>query len=145
MIILLMLMLALACLQVFSRYVINYALFGSDELIRYAFIWIMFLGLGILVNRGESVKVDLLYRMVNQRVGKIIWYQSLIFESLFFIFFMVKGIKLTISVHAQLTPALQLPKPVVYAAAPVGAFLALIQILLHFCEGFDVRKIQQTI
>ena len=45
-------------LQVFFRYVMNAPLYWSEEIARYAFVWLVFIGAAIASKRGSHIGVD---------------------------------------------------------------------------------------
>jgi TRAP-type transport system large permease protein len=58
--------------NVFTRYVLGYSLFGSDELARFAFIWTIWMGVALAVKSGAAMAITLL---VNH--GPAWWRRSL--------------------------------------------------------------------
>jgi tripartite ATP-independent transporter DctM subunit len=46
--------------NVFTRYVLGYSLFGSDELARFGFIWTIWLGVALAVRSGAAMSITIL-------------------------------------------------------------------------------------
>jgi tripartite ATP-independent transporter DctM subunit len=46
--------------NVFTRYVLGYSIFGSEELARFAFIWTIWLGVALAVRSGAAVAITIL-------------------------------------------------------------------------------------
>lgn len=65
----------LAALQVFFRYVVGASLSWSEEALRYLMIWLASLGIGLAYSRGEMIGMELLTnslpRSVSTAVGII--------------------------------------------------------------------------
>ena len=53
-----MIMVGATFLQVIFRYFFNHPLFWSEELSRYCFVWIVFVGAAIAVKHGAHIGVD---------------------------------------------------------------------------------------
>jgi tripartite ATP-independent transporter DctM subunit len=49
-----------AAFNVFTRYVLGYGLFGSDELTRFGFLWTIWLGVALAVRSGAAMAITLL-------------------------------------------------------------------------------------
>ncbi|MBU8908950.1 TRAP transporter small permease, partial [Desertibacillus haloalkaliphilus] len=64
-------MVAVIALQVFMRYVMGSSLSWSEELARYCFIWLVYLGISYGVKKQRHIKVDVLLLALKDR-GKII-------------------------------------------------------------------------
>ncbi|MBL8377216.1 MAG: TRAP transporter large permease subunit [Burkholderiales bacterium] len=50
---------ALTVVQVFFRYVLNNALFWSEEVARFCFVWSVFLGTAVVAGRGRHMRMEL--------------------------------------------------------------------------------------
>ncbi|PKM88391.1 MAG: hypothetical protein CVU87_07560 [Firmicutes bacterium HGW-Firmicutes-12] len=119
-------MLLIGAMQVFSRYVIQYSLYWSEEIMRYLNIWTIFLGLSVGIPRGIHVAIDALIGSLKGKKKEI---ATLIVQALtlvFLILLVVIGIKFTIFNMGQLSPAIRIPLSYVYISIPIGGFLALL-------------------
>jgi TRAP-type transport system small permease protein len=65
---LLAVMAAIVAAEVFCRYILNASLAWSEELSRYLFIWVSFLGAVIALVRGTHIGVDSLVRRLRPPV-----------------------------------------------------------------------------
>jgi TRAP-type C4-dicarboxylate transport system permease small subunit len=122
-------MVALAAAAVFFRFVVNSSLAFPDEVVRYLFIWSVFLGSAIALRRNMHAAVEMAVDWLPARARRAV----LIFANLlcigFFIILTVYGIRMVITVHPQISPALEISMSYVYAAVPVGAVFMLIYAL----------------
>lgn len=127
--------------QVFCRYVLNSSLSWSEELSRYCFIWFNCLGAMVLskeVGHARISIIDALFKTeTSRRVYWVILDVVMIAASAVLL---VTGIKVTLSVGAQLTPALKIPKSAVYIAAPVAAVGMIIHLLNHLLHLLTAKK-----
>lgn len=121
--------------QVFCRFILKSALPWSEELLRYAFVWITFLGAAIAAREGELARFELLDQVLQQREANRTWKllylgaKSLVLLTsvTFCVLVLWYGGEL-VETHlktGQLTPAMELPMAVVSLAIPVGGLLML--------------------
>lgn len=119
-------------LQVVMRYVFGNSLPWSEELARYLFIWMIYIGVSYGVKRRKHLNVDS-FAMLFQKKGKAVI--GIISNSLFLIFALIMTY-FSFNIMAEITresAALQIPMEWVYAAPAVGMMLTvfrLIQVLL---------------
>lgn len=110
-------------IQVFFRYVLNHSLFWSEELARYLLIWLTFLGASVAYYRRMHPGIDLLYIRFSPRVKRqarlAVHGVSL---SLFFVMIWY-GCQFAYFVRLQTTPALDLPKWIIFSAIPVSGII----------------------
>jgi len=65
-------MVAIIFLQVIMRYVFNNSLYWSEELGKFLFVWISWLGISIGKRRGEHIKITLLTDKFSFRMAQFI-------------------------------------------------------------------------
>lgn len=125
------LMVIVIALQIAMRYIFNSSLSWSEELARYCFIWLVFIGVSLAVKRDKHMRVDVIFLVLK---GK----KKLFFEMLanvFFLFFtfiaIYYGYQITekILTWGQTSPGLHLPMWLVYIAGPVGLGLTAIRLI----------------
>lgn len=126
-------LLALLCivtfLQVFARYVLNYPLYWSEELARYVFVWLTFIGFGIAVQRRSEMSVAYFVDLLSEKTKVIIEFGIRILTLLFLLLATYQGVILAFESWDILTIALELPWTYIYLAIPVGFFLIFFQYL----------------
>ncbi|MFC5712774.1 TRAP transporter small permease [Thalassorhabdus alkalitolerans] len=124
-------MVGVIALQVFMRYFLGSSLAWSEELARYCFIWLVYIGISYGVKKQRHIKVDVLLLLLKER-GKILLHMAanLCFLS-FAVFVVIYGYRITESLllFGQTSPSLNLPMGVVYAAAPIGMSLTAVRII----------------
>lgn len=133
-------MVAITLLQVVLRYAFNAPLRWSEELARYVFVWISFLGLYLAYRRGAHLGLDLLPGLLGP--GGARWL-ALLSEAIILTTLLwavaTSGRLLTISLN-QGSAVMGLPMIYVYAAFLVGAILVAIDILLGWLERGMARR-----
>ncbi|WP_051089739.1 TRAP transporter small permease [Amorphus coralli] len=117
-------MVALGIATVFFRFVVESSLAFPDELIRYLFIWLVFLGAAIALRRNSHAAIGVLVEYLPAPLKRGAVMLASLASAAFFAVLIVKGIELTERVGPQISPALEVSMAWVYAAVPVsGVFL----------------------
>lgn len=124
-------MVAVIAIQVFMRYVMASSLSWSEELARYCFIWLVYLGVSYGVKKQRHIKVDAALLLLKDK-GKIILN---IFANILFLCFaviiIIYGYDITQGLfsYGQTSSGLNIPMGLVYLATPVGMGLTAIRII----------------
>jgi TRAP-type C4-dicarboxylate transport system permease small subunit len=129
-------------IQVFMRYVMDNSLSWSEELARYCFIWLIYIGISYAVKHKRHISVDAALLLFKDKAKIFI---SIISNVLFLIFCVYVviygyGIASQLLAFGQTTPALQVPTGLVYLAPPVGMALAGIRLIQNIF--FDIKVIK---
>jgi tripartite ATP-independent transporter DctM subunit len=117
-----------ALLQVFFRYVLNASLSWPEEFARWAFVWLVFLGMAVTLHRNAHVSIDVVVRHLSTRWRRV---QALFADSVVAatcIAFAVHGMDL-VGRTIYVSPAMGLHFRFLYSAAPVGAMVSLLFLL----------------
>lgn len=112
--------------NVFSRYILNSSLGWADELARFIFIWISFLGAVLAYQANEHIGLN--YVVEKLPPGRIKELVMLSADLLVFIviFFLVKYGWIVANSATNVSPALYIPMKTVYMIVPVSAVLMLL-------------------
>lgn len=130
----------LVCIQVLFRYVFGNPLSWSEELARYLFVWLTFLGAAVGLRKKIHIGVDFLTMLLTPRVRK---YLQMIVSVLLLIFLAVviyygfEAVEVTMN---QPSPALAIPMGYVYASLPVAAIFMVIFIMANSVENWKAQK-----
>lgn len=115
-------------IQVVMRYVFGESLTWSEEVARYVFIWMIYVGISYGVQKEKHLGVDA-FPMLFEKKGRIII--DMIASFSFFIFAVVMtyfGLDIVLKVTRE-SAALELPLEWVYAAPVVGMILTSIRLI----------------
>ena len=129
-------MCVLIFMQIVFRYVINLPLAWTEEIGRYFFVWLIYLGCSYAVKKRRHLKVDAVLLLFKAR-GR--FYMSLISNTLFFVFCVViayYGSDIVYEmqfIRLQESPAVGIPMALVYAAVPIGSILMCIRLIQDSC------------
>lgn len=124
--------------QVFYRYALNSSLFWSEELARYILIWMTFLGASVAYFRRAHPAVDVLHVRLPPAARRITTIAVHMLSCLLFGIMIRYGWSFASFVHRQISPALALPKWIVYGIMPLSGVILLlhgITFLLNACKG----------
>ncbi|WP_339226724.1 TRAP transporter small permease [Oceanobacillus sp. FSL K6-2867] len=127
-------------MQVVMRYVFDNSLTWSEELARYMFIWLIYIGVSYAVKKKRHLGVDAI-TMLFQEKGKLVI--ALIANFLFLIFAMVMtyfGLDIVLRVTRE-SAALQIPLAWVYAAPVVGMALTSIRLIQNML--LEVKQLKE--
>lgn len=121
-------------LQVILRYVFNAPLRWSEELARYLFVWISFLGMYLAYRKGAHLGLDMLPHMVGPSIARFlaVLSEAVIAGTLGWAV-ATSGRLVSISLN-QGSAVLGLPMIFVYAAFLVGACLVIADVVLGWLE-----------
>ena len=117
-------------LQVFFRYAMNSPLYWSEEVARYAFVWLVFIGAAIASKRGAHIGVDYIVMHLPELPKNIL----AIFVNLLILFFISCVIYMSAGViksnMTQLSPAMRIPMGYIYLAIPTGLGISSVYIAI---------------
>ncbi|MEE4240104.1 MAG: TRAP transporter small permease, partial [Desulfopila sp.] len=126
--------------QVFFRYILNSSLFWSEELARYLLVWITFLGATSAYYRGIHPGIDILTQRLAQPWQKGCRILVYIISLGFFTVMLYHGSTFAFFIRTQISPALALPKWIIFSIIPFSGalfFLHCLVFLLATLAGND--------
>ncbi|WP_271397290.1 TRAP transporter small permease [Salinicoccus roseus] len=127
--------------QVVMRYVFNSSLSWSEEIARYGFIWLIYIGVSYGVKRRKHLRVDALTMLFEEKGTAVI---KMIANILFLIFALVVsyyGVDIVTKITRE-SAALQIPMEYVYASLAFGMILTSIRLIQNII--LDYRTIQDA-
>ena len=134
-------MVVVCCWQVITRYILNNPSTVTEEALRYLLIWVTMVGGAYAYGRRKHLAITALSKRLSFKVQKIldIFVQAVVI--LFCSVVMIGGgTRLVNTAADQLSAALQLPMPLIYASVPVGAILFIFYTLIFI--GEDLRDMK---
>ena len=121
----------IVAMQVITRYLLKIPLPWSEEIARYMFLWLTWLGASYATKERRHVSIDVIYsklkptaRVVCTIVFTVVWI-------VFLIMMAYLSLKLTASVASggQIAVGSGLPMWIPYASIPTGMFMMLFRLL----------------
>ncbi|MBP2075997.1 TRAP transporter small permease [Oceanobacillus polygoni] len=126
-------------LQVVMRYVFGSSLTWSEEIARYAFIWMIYIGVSYGVKKKKHLGVDALAMLFKEKGKLIVGIIANVSFLLFAIVMTYYGLDIVLRVTRE-SAALQLPLSWVYAAPVMGMALASIRLLQNI--ALEVKELK---
>lgn len=126
---LLLVMCLIIPVQVFFRYCLGSSLAWSEELTRYMFVWIIFLGINIGIRDGIQMKIDILDMFLKGKSQKVINIVRDLLSMVIVIACIISSMALIKVGMKTNSPTLHAPMHVIYLAFPVGFGLSAIELV----------------
>jgi TRAP-type C4-dicarboxylate transport system permease small subunit len=134
-IVLMGIMTILVSVQIVSRYVFNFPLGWTEEMARFAFVWVSFLGASALMQVREHINVTVFVDAFPPRLRALCAFLANCCGLVCTYFFLIGGIALTSNEWRQLAPATEVPMGWVYLVIPAAAALMGTWMLLQTIES----------
>ncbi len=129
------LMTALTCWQVFTRYILGRPSSWSEELVSYLFAWMALLGASLVVGERGHMNIPLLVEHAGPAAQKALIIFSEVVAALFAgVILVYGGIQITDLAMAQMTSALGVSVGVFYTVLPLCGILNIVYCVLNIAE-----------
>lgn len=127
-------------LQVYCRFVLGNPLSWSEELARYAFVWITFLGAAVAYRHGGHIIVETIVVLLPRRAQLVLAWLVDALMVVALVVLLVQGLGI-VEVNSNVEATmLEIPMSWVYGAVPVSA-----AIMLAYQVERTVRRIKGTL
>jgi C4-dicarboxylate transporter, DctQ subunit len=125
--------------NVVMRYVFKNSTTWAEEVIRYAIVWVTFIGGSVCARNKLHVGIDIFVANMPLKIKKILLILADLCSAFFCAFITFYGYQNTMLVvdTAQKSPAMLMPMWIVYMAMPLGALLMTIRFLIN---GWKILK-----
>lgn len=114
--------------NVVARYFFNSPIQWAEELARYSFIWVVFLGAVVCTKRKRHITIDVLVTLIPARAAAWIHVIADLCTLGIAVVIAFYGWKLT-QAATQITATLKVPHSVIYIVVPVSAALVFVHTL----------------
>jgi len=113
---------------------INVSAPWTEEIARYAMIWAVFIGVGIISRHAALIAVEILPHLLPPTQGKTIKLLAVGIAAAFFMSLMWIGGHFALDGMIETSPVLRFPMAFIYAALPIGAGLTTLNLLAFALE-----------
>jgi TRAP-type C4-dicarboxylate transport system permease small subunit len=138
---LLLVMTVLIFWQVFARFVVGRPLYFSDEIARFAMIWLTFIGAGYAYRKGLMISVDIVLEFAGPRISRLFRILIILASALFAFILTKYGFELVGRVASQTAPSTRISMMWPYLAVPVGGIVILVNsVALLIDEILGIEK-----
>ncbi|SBV96950.1 membrane hypothetical protein [uncultured delta proteobacterium] len=134
---------AIIFVQVIMRYVMGNSIAWSEELTRYMFVWIIFLGIHLGIRDGNQIKIDVLESMLKGKSAKALRLVQHLVSLAAVVACLVASIYLIRVGFRASSPTLRIPMWYAYLAFPVGFTVNIIEILRQMArivQGWNLNE-----
>jgi len=119
-------------INVIMRYIFNYGVPWSEDVVRYTILWVTFVGIAICVRKGQHVAIDLFYILLKNKKIKFTLLLTVNIISVIFSGLMTRyGFLLVLSIarYDQMSATLGIPFCFIYLCLPFGFGLTTIRLI----------------
>lgn len=138
--VLLVLIVITVFIQVFSRYVLQMPLTLSEEFAKLCFVWMIFLGLGLVSDENGHIQVEFFVELFSSKVQLIIKKLMDLVLIAFLVTIFFQGLDFVKAQHGMRSIALNVPITVFSWAIPVGMFFEVIFNLYKLFTQWELDK-----
>ena len=126
-----LLIFALMTMGVFNRYLLGKTFAWNIELCRYSFVWLTFVGAAFVRKQDSHIKIEILFKYINQRLSpgaqKVLWIFKKVLTIAFLIALIYLGFILANKTWRFKSQAMQIPQFFLYISVTIGAALYLLR------------------
>ena len=134
------------CWQVITRFVLKNPSTVTEEILRYLLVWTTMVGGAYAYGRRKHLSINMLAKKLPARAQKLldIFVQAIVIA--FCVVVMIIGdLRLVETTFNQISSALHLPMPYVYASSLVGGVLIIFYAIIFILEDIKaMRELPQT-
>ncbi len=134
---------AVVLLQIFFRYVLNSPLVWSEELSRYLFIWISFLGWTLATRHKTHIRVEFVLNALPKKVQFIVKVITHLIVIFFIGMLIYLGMRMALRSVDVPTVSLFFTYAYIYAIVPVASAIILFYTILDFIDLFRKEEISR--
>jgi len=123
-------MTAAVFLQVFYRYFLAQPLIWTEEVARYLFVWISFIGTALGMKKGGHFGLDIFFNRLPPPARRFAGFLIYLLVGTVILVILVEGITLIQKTTSQVAPATGILIGYVYACLPIGAALMAVHLIV---------------
>ncbi len=134
-------------LQVYFRYIVGKSLPWTEELSRFAFLFLVFLVIGISVKKRSHIRITVQFNFLPPKAKKI---AMIISDTIWFAFNWIviyQGFKLFLEMgnsdKSQISPVLEWDLRYIYVILPIGFLLMNLRLIENYIVEFMGKRIRR--
>jgi TRAP-type transport system small permease protein len=136
----LLVMVGIALVNVFCRFVLNAPLLWGDEMVKLLFGWFCFTGMSVIAGRYQHLRIDLIDRILPERAALLNRLLGNAIVLLIGLILLVWGVSLAWSQLGNRFAAMPISRAWSFSALPVGALLMTLRLLPLI--ALDARRLR---
>ena len=134
--------------QFFTRYALNDSASWTEEIARYLLIGTVFVGAAIGVAKNNHIQVDLLYRYLPHRAGRVLATAVDALRVAFFAAMAVLTVQMMVKMSGQMMTIVDIPINVLYGVCLFGLVMMALRSIwvarVHWRRGYSVLERPET-
>lgn len=128
-------MVALTCWQVFTRYILGSPSTWSEELVSYMFAWASLMGASLITGERGHMNIPIVVERMNPTLQKVLGVSGELVAFLFSLVILVYGgVKISGLAMGQMTSSLNVAVGVFYVIMPVCGVVNMIYTVLNIAD-----------
>ncbi len=117
-------------IQVVSRRFLNNSVTWSNEVCRYSFLWVVFVGTAVLIKENGHICIDVVLTLVPEKFRNLLLLINYILIAILAATLTVLGVRLVIKTQGSLSSSMRLPiNYILYLGLPIGFGLGFLQLM----------------
>ena len=131
-------------IQIVMRYVFNHPLIWSEELARYLFIWMAFIGIGYGIKYDLHIKMEAFLAIFPQTAQQVVVIITEVVTIIFMGIILIPGLQFAIHTGHVPSSAMGIPMYWVYSAFPVGMMLGMLRMtisVIRQCKALGKKEV----
>ena len=134
-------------LQVFMRYVMENSLTWSEELARFCFVWLIYIGISYGVKKAKHIRVEAILTVLKRKGKYIINMVAYLLFLFFALYATYYGFSIYSAIKAtgQMAPSLGISMSIMYLGMPIGMLLTCIRLIQRMYLETKVFKNNEEI
>ena len=132
--------------QVSSRYVFQAPITFSEEMGRFLFIWMSFLGAAIAMKHDKHIRLDVFHGKIRPALRHLFDVSVFLLILCFSVLVCAQGLKLSAATTRQIAPVSRIPMAYMYLIIPISAFFmgcyAARHLILRLRQLLQIRREQ---
>ncbi|MGA0614142.1 TRAP transporter small permease [Paracoccus sp. KR1-242] len=130
-------MLVAVLVQVAGRYFLNFSISQAAEIATFCQIWLVLLGAGVTLARGQHVAIDLLPSKLPLAGARVALVLIALVSGAFLAVLAYGSLPLLKLGQFQTSPSMRVPMMYMYACLPVGAAYMILELVLSVVQRWD--------
>lgn len=129
------------CWQVFTRFVLKDPSTVTEEMLRYLLVWTTMVGAAYAYGRRKHLSIGIVMKKLSPSAQK--WLDigvQLVVIAFCVVVMLMGGNRLVVTANGQISAALGIPMPYIYACLLVSAVLFIFYALIFIVEDFKEMK-----
>ncbi len=114
-------------LQLYSRFIMKDPFVFTEEVARYSYVWITFIGMAMATKSSDHIRVDFFVGLLPPGIRAVLGKAVLAVSLVILVFLGYLGVRFMIFSRMNVSAALKIPLNLVYLSFPLGCLLAAVR------------------